>query len=111
KDYSAPGEGIWWLGVAVAVGAILSAASAVWPRFSAVDVSQGIYYWGHVATFGTLLALTGAMDDAPAAEADRTRHQLHKLSLIVHRKYSLVRASMVLAGLAGVLFLIAGLTG
>jgi hypothetical protein len=84
---------------------------AVWPRFSAVDVSEGIFYWGHVATFADLAALCEALDEQPTVEMDRTRHQLHKLSRIVQRKYNLVRAAMIAAGVSAFLFLIAGLSG
>lgn len=111
SNYDASGECLWWMAAAVAVGAVTSAASAVWPRYTAVDVSTGIFYWGHVATFQTLEDLCDALDDQPNREGDRTRHQLHKLSKIVHRKYNLVRAAMVLASASGVLFFVASLTG
>lgn len=111
SNYHAPGEGFWWMGAAVAVGAVASAASAVWPRYTVLDVSKGIFYWGHVATFKTLHDLCDALDDQPNRESDRTRHQLHKLSKIVQRKYNLVRAAMVLASVSGMLFFVASVTG
>lgn len=111
SSYAAPGEGLWWLGAVAALAAVICSACAVWPRYSAADVAGGIFYWGHVATFKTQKALSAALDAQPARESDRTRHQLHKLSRIVQRKYNLVRAAMACAGGSGCLFLLAALTG
>lgn len=111
QDYSAPGEAFWWVGATIAVVAVFCAAFAVWPRYSAADVSGGIFYWGHVATFKTQPELSAALDDQPALEVDRTRHQLHKLSCIVQRKYNLVRVAMASAGISALLFLLAGVAG
>ena len=109
--YDAPGEAFWWVGAVAGAMALLSAAVAVWPRWSTTDVSNGVFYWGHVATFATESDLAAVLDQQTSGDSDRTRHQLHRLSRIVARKYSLVRAAMLLAGLAGLLFIVAGITG
>lgn len=109
SEYEALSEVVWWLGAAIAVLAVVSAASAVWPRYAAKDLSNGIFYWGHVATFDNLADFEAALDNDASSAKDRTRHQLHRLSLIVKRKYDRVRLAMGSAGVAGVLFLLAGL--
>ncbi|MDE8647600.1 DUF5706 domain-containing protein [Rhodococcus qingshengii] len=110
-QYHAPGELIWWLGALAALASVLCAASAVWPRYSSHDASEGIFYWGHVATYDKHSEFVTALDNSPPADTDRTRHQLYRLSRIVARKYNLVRWAMSLAGTAGVLFAAAALTG
>ncbi|MDE8647613.1 DUF5706 domain-containing protein [Rhodococcus qingshengii] len=110
-QYAAPGEFIWWLGAGAALASVLCSALAVWPRFSSHDTSAGIFYWGHVATFDDLPDFVAALDAAPPADVDRTRHQLYRLSRIVRDKYRLVRWAMGLACAAGILFALAALTG
>lgn len=98
------GEGFWWAGATVAVLSIACAAAAVWPRYDKSDLSSGIYYWGHVASFKTLVAFKEAFKNSPPNEALRTEHQLWRLSRIVNKKYFFVRCAFVLAAGAVVLF-------
>jgi hypothetical protein len=100
-------EVAWWVAAAFSLGAVVCAGAAVWPRYTKADVSKGIYYWGHVATYNTLSEFETAMGQHPPAQGDRTRHQLWRLSKIVDRKYTLVRAALVLAALAAPTFLLA----
>jgi hypothetical protein len=109
--YHAPGEGLWWVGAIAALASVVCSAIAVWPRYSTNDTGDGIFYWGHVATFSTFDKFSTALAQQPASNVDRTRHQLYRLSRIVRRKYRLVRAAMTLAGGAGLLFALAALTG
>ena len=94
----------WWFALIAAALSVLSAASAIWPRYQKVDVSSGITYWGHVATFTSLEDLTAALEADKSDEIYRTRHQLWKISKIVNRKYELIRWSLSLAGLSIILF-------
>lgn len=112
SDYQAPGEAIWWVGAVAAALAITAAASAVWPRWPREKNSTDIFYWGHVARYRTVADLTNALNNQAAPNGnERSRHQLHHLSRIVRRKYSLVRAAMTLVAVAAVLFIFAAITG
>jgi len=110
SDYHAPGEGIWWIGAVTAAGALVCAAAAVWPRYRR-EASDGIYYWAHVASYKTEAEFTAALDAQKTGSRERTRHQLHRLSHIVQRKYMLVRYSFVFSGVSIALLLLAALTG
>jgi hypothetical protein len=105
------GEVLWWVGAALAALAVLASAASVWPRYSRADLSQGIRYWGHVATYRSLAALSTALDENPSLERDRTRYQLWQLSRIADTKYRLVRIAMLAAGAAVVLLLVGAAVG
>ncbi|GCE77577.1 Pycsar system effector family protein [Cellulomonas biazotea] len=109
SDLRVPGRIVWWVGAAAAMTSIGCAAAAVWPRYVKADVSGGIHYWGHVATFRRLEDLAAALDGVPRSERGRarTRHQLWRLSLIVSRKYTLLRWAILLASGSIGLFLLA----
>ncbi|MFD7307284.1 Pycsar system effector family protein [Promicromonospora sp. NPDC059942] len=100
---------LWWVGAAFAVLAIIVAGAALWPRYTTVDSSRGVFYWGHVATFENLVDLATALDATPLDPQSRTRHQLWRLSLIVARKYNRIRLAMGLALLASILLIAAWL--
>lgn len=105
------GQWLWWVGAAAAIVAVGCAALAVWPRYTRADVSGGIYYWGHVATFSDFDAFHEAIHAQRGVNVQRTHHQLWRLSRLVHRKYTLVRAALAAAGTAVSLLLVASLTG
>jgi hypothetical protein len=101
----------WWAGVVAGALATYFAGSAVWPRYRRSDVTDGIRYWGHVAEFATLSAVEDALKDSPVSVAERTRHQLWRLSHVVARKYLSVRRSMALAASAVLLLSAASIFG
>lgn len=105
------GEPLWWAGAVLALGSVGAAAAAVWPRFTATDVSNGMFYWGHVADYSSLAEFESVMEKQLPVAQNRTRHQLYRISRLVKRKYSLVRTAMVLSGIAALLFVSASLTG
>lgn len=111
SDLDGAGEFLWWIGAVIALTSVVCAAAAVWPRYSKDDVSGGIFYWGHVATFSSLTGLTAALDHESPPTMDRTRHQLFALSKIVNKKYNLVRTAMCLAAGACLFFLLSSLVG
>lgn len=84
-------EVVWWVGAASAVAAVASASLAVWPRWDASDIEDGIYYWGHVAKLDSLTEARKQVASSRACPEDRAIHQLWHLSRIVARKYSFVR--------------------
>ena len=83
----------------------------MWPRFTVPPPSPQVYYWGHVAAFGTREALDASLDAQPPTLPARTRHQLYELSRIVARKYHWVRVAMRLAGASVPFFVLAALVG
>lgn len=99
---------IWWFGAGLAICSVVSAASAVWPRYSKSDLGNGITYWGHVASFDNLLAFSKALDATPLDNSYRVRHQLWHMSRVVNRKYNLIRFSLTFAGFSAVCFMLAG---
>lgn len=109
--YHAPGEAIWWFGVAASLLSVVFAAIAVWPRWNADDVANGVFYWGHVATFDSEAQLASALGRQSKTHIERDRHQLFQLSRIVARKYRWVRRAMSSAAIAGCVFGLAALTG
>lgn len=102
---------LWWVGAVLALASVIAVAAAVWPRFKTSDVDAGIAYWGHIATYKSLSALAGALDEQKGDGGSRTRQQLWRVSRIVRTKYNLVRLSFVLAGVAVALFLGAAAVG
>ena len=105
------GEFLWWIGAVLALVSVLAAGYSVWPRFSAKDVDEGIYYWGHVAHYRTFNGFTVAFNDSKPKREDRTMHQLWHLSRIVKKKHWGVRVSLGCALGALAAFLIASLVG
>ena len=109
-DLQSWGEVSWWIGGACALGSVLGAALAIWPRIQNTDASGGIHYWGHVARFSSVDELSRHLDEKPVGHAQRTRNQLWQISRIVVRKYTMIRCALVLGGAAVVFFLVAGLS-
>jgi hypothetical protein len=99
------GEALWWIGTTLALGSLVVSASAVWPRYrKSAQPPDNVFYWGHVAAFESFEELSAALDRSPPSLNDRTRHQLWELSVIVARKYMLLRCAFVLAAAAVVAF-------
>jgi len=98
------GQGVWWVGVGIAVLAVGAAALAVWPRFSTKDHPQfGITYWGHAARHKCLPDLVDAFAKSDTTSPQRTLHQFWRVSRLLRWKYWLVRLALVLASAAGLL--------
>ncbi|WP_067856443.1 Pycsar system effector family protein [Aeromicrobium erythreum] len=110
-ELDVPGRTVWYVGALLAAGSVGAAALAVWPRFTVPPPSPQVYYWGHVAAFGSREALDASLDAQPPTLPARTRHQLYELSRIVARKYHWVRVAMRLAGASVPFFVLAALVG
>lgn len=106
KLYS-PARGLFWCGVVVALASVVAAASALWPRFTNKDMAGGVYYWGHIAAFADTPSAIEAMKGTNYTAAERTTHQLWRLSRLVARKYHRVRVALILASIAAALIGIA----
>ncbi|WP_156365736.1 DUF6338 family protein [Nocardiopsis sp. NRRL B-16309] len=104
-------EVAWWIGAVMAGVSVVCAAAAIWPRYTNVDAVNGIYYWGHVATFKELDTFQEAFSDQRGASSSRNQHQLWRMSHVVIRKYRFVRSALVLSGLAILLLLISSFLG
>lgn len=110
-DLTPLGQVVWSVGALLAGGSVAGAALAVWPRFTVPPPSPQVYYWGHVAAFGSRQALDASLDDEPPTLPARTRHQMYELSRIVARKYHWVRVAMRLAALSVPFFLLSAALG
>lgn len=104
------GEVLWWSGAASALGAVATAALAVWPRTGNRKLDRPIYYWGQAARFDSVESLAKRLDEEPPDRRRRVRDQLWHVSRLVSKKYQWIRWSIGLAGGSAVLFVIAGLT-
>lgn len=98
------GQLVWWVGVVASILAVGMAACAIWPRYVLTDRPEfGVTFWGHAAAFSDPGKLKVALKGQEVKSLDRTTHQLFMLSRLVLKKYRFVRASLILAGSAGVL--------
>lgn len=97
---------LWWVGAALAISAIVVAGAALWPRYTSVDIRNGVFYWGHAAKFKRLSDLDAALNATPLDPQARTRHQFWRMSLIVARKYNRIRGAMVLAFVAALMLIL-----
>jgi hypothetical protein len=98
------GELAWWVGLGFAVAAVSCAAAAVWPRYPPQGKSEGVYFWGDVASMKSFDELAKRLDKAPPSLGVRTRSQLWALSRTVSTKYRLIRGAFMGAALAIVAF-------
>jgi len=99
----APGaQGVWWLGAAAAVAALVALSAAVWPRLDSKHASGRVSYFAHVAGYRTRDALREAIERQATEDGDRPLEQLQALSGIVMTKFQLVRSGLVLYGVAAV---------
>lgn len=111
SDLNVFGRVAWGAGALLALGSVVSAGCAVWPRFTVPSKPSEIFYWGQVAAFVSQDELNVALDKNSPTLEGRTRHQLFELSRIVATKYKLVRLAMKLAAMSFPFFLIASVTG
>jgi hypothetical protein len=105
------GQAMWWSGLAAGALAVYFAGSAVWPRYTAADVNDGVHYWGHAAQFTTLAALTETLNAQRTDHVARTRHQLWRLSHVVARKFRRIRLAMGFAVVGAILALASTVSG
>ena len=98
---------LWLLGAVLAILSVLAAALAVWPRMTKPPAGGAITFWGHVRSLGSAREVARALQQSGVHEPERTYQQLHVLSMVVQRKYRLIRWSMILAGLASLLVVLA----
>ena len=68
-----------------------------------------VYYWGHVAAFRTFPDFLAALEAGTVTAAQRVQHELWYVSRVVHRKYTLIRVALLLAGVASVIFVLIGM--
>ncbi|GAA4711947.1 hypothetical protein GCM10023198_38500 [Promicromonospora umidemergens] len=104
-------QAMWWSGLSAGALAVYFAGSAVWPRYTSVDVNDGVHYWGHAARFTTLAALTETLDTQQIDHVARTRHQLWRLSHVVARKFRRIRFAMGFAVAGAILALASTVSG
>ena len=99
----------WWLGAVLALASVAAAAYSLWPRYRTNRRPTKIYYWGHVAAFRTFADFLSTLESSSVTVADRVQHELWYVSRVVHRKYTLVRLALLLAGAASVIFVLIGM--
>ena len=90
--------GMWWLGSIVLLGAVVSAALAVWPRFRASKSSDQITFWGDAGRTSSPEDLAARLDTQELDTGERRVEELWHLSRIVMQKYRFIRAGLLLAG-------------
>lgn len=110
-DLTGIGPLLWWIGVIAAVASVISAAAAVWPRYSKKHQPRKIAYWGHVADYKTFSEFAAALDATDSTPHDRVRHQLWHISRIVARKYTAIRAAIVFSGAGAALIALGSILG
>ena len=109
-SFSTAGQVLWWAGVLVAVGSVVLAVLAVWPRYKLDDSPQhGMTYWGHIAAFKELRDFEDTLQEADTTSERRTNHQLWRLSRLVLLKYQFVRAALICGGLAALVLAVAAI--
>ena len=100
----------WWIGAFLALTSVSAAGSSIWPRYRRSAEAFHFFYWGNVAPYRSLETFKQALDRDVVTQDERVEHQLWNLSRLVDRKYWSVRAAIILAGLAVIFMLGAGLT-
>lgn len=97
----------WWTGAALVLIGMLLLALAVFPRIKHSDPHGKVAYFGHVASYPTVEALTAALRDAGTDLHRRTLDQLLTISGIVVRKYRLISWGLWMVGIGILLALVA----
>ena len=95
----------WWSGVALEFLAVSLCTAVIWPRYKKPNIENGVTYWGHVASFKSFKLFNDAMENHGVVESNRTRDQLWAISLIVKKKYQLLRCSLIMAAIGVALLL------
>jgi hypothetical protein len=99
----------WWLGAVMALASVAAAAYSLWPRYRTNRRPTEIYYWGHVAAFSSFSDFRSTLEASEVSAVQRVEHELWYVSRVVHRKYTLVRVALLLAGVASIIFVLIGM--
>jgi hypothetical protein len=97
----------WWAGAALVLFGMFLLALAVFPRVKHSEPQGKVAYFGHVASYPTVEALTAALHDAATDLHQRTLDQLLTISRIVVRKYGLISWGLWMVGIGILLALLA----
>ncbi|MCC5577283.1 hypothetical protein IMZ11_16795 [Microtetraspora sp. AC03309] len=84
-------EWLWWLGVGASLAAVGSLAGAVYPRLTRPRRDGSLAYFGDVVKYGTAEEITRALIRSHEPDLRKTSEQLLRISVIVGRKYRLIR--------------------
>lgn len=88
-------EWLWWLGIASTVVAIVSLASAIYPRTKRFGVKPSLVaYYGDVVLLSREELAATIMAATPAKINSALFDQIYQVSLIVSRKYKLFRIAL-----------------
>jgi hypothetical protein len=97
------------LGAVLALCSVGTAAYSLWPRYRRNRRPAEVYYWGHVAGFENIQDFVASLETSTVTGIERVQHQLWHVSRVVHRKYTLIRVALLLAGAASVIFVLIGI--
>ena len=89
---------VWWIGVALAAGALVAISSAVWPHLDGDQATGRVTYFKHVVAYRSRDALRDAIERQADHPGDRPIEQLETVSRIALSKYQRVRAALLLYG-------------
>ncbi len=84
-------EWLWWLGVAATLASVAALAGAVYPRLSRPRRDGSLAYFGDVVKYGTAAEIAEALTRSREPGLTKTAEQLLLVSVIVGRKYRLIR--------------------
>ncbi|WP_243075395.1 Pycsar system effector family protein [Microbacterium sp. SS28] len=110
-DLGSFGVILWTVGAIAASASVVAAALAVWPRLSKGPGPGAITYWGQIRGMPSPQAVAAALAERGLQPPERTYQQLLVLSAVAQRKYRNIRQSMVLAGIASGVVVLAFLLG
>ena len=100
---------VWWIGAVLALSSVAATAYSLWPRYRMNRRPAEIYYWGHVAAFRSFSDFLSTLEASTVTVDQRVKHELWYVSRVVHRKYTLIRVALLLAGAASVIFVLIGM--
>ncbi|WP_066372021.1 Pycsar system effector family protein [Herbidospora mongoliensis] len=86
-------EWLWWVGIAAALGSVIVLAGAVYPQVvRTTDIETGtVMYFGDALRFTNTKDVAEALRRSSTLDLDRIADQIRRISVIVARKYRLVR--------------------
>jgi hypothetical protein len=95
---------VWWLGVFQAAAGTFLLALAVYPREQINDseIPWAVIFYGDVLAYRSTTQLVGALERSAKTRIERTADQLRRVSVIVDRKYRLVRRGLLMLFLSAV---------
>ncbi|MEC3895870.1 MULTISPECIES: Pycsar system effector family protein [Nocardiopsis] len=101
EELGALTRALWWVGTAITLLGVACFGCAVFPRVhNTGGRSEVVGYYGDVASYRDDATLRRALEASAAREPDRLVSQLREVARIVVYKYRLLRAGIVLFGVA-----------